>query len=276
MELALLKYSNSTNLGDNIQTLAVAQHVTQTEYKFVDRDFLDRYEGDEVAIVMNGWFTHNPQNWPPSPKITPIFFGFHLTPSAVSIFERHKGYFAKFAPIGCRDQATANIVRTWGVEAYMSGCATMTFPSRRIQPAHPITLFVDQKTRYIAPSSKKGAMRFSHFLPIPMDNEVKLAVAGQFLDFYHKKAGLVVTSRIHCAMPCAAIGIPVIYTGVRDGRTAVIDMIGIPSARTTVFTPLRLNKSRFPTPSFEDTKKRITADLHGRLRQKGIDVRMPN
>ena len=42
MNVALLKYSNTDNIGDDIQTLAVAQHINQ-KYALVDRDFLHRY-----------------------------------------------------------------------------------------------------------------------------------------------------------------------------------------------------------------------------------------
>lgn len=113
MKLALFKYSNSTNIGDNIQTLAVAQHINQ-EYSYIDRDYLNEYDGDKVIVVMNGWFSHIPSNWPPSPKITPIFFGFHMSKSASREFKKYTDYFAKHAPIGCRDESTAKEIASWG------------------------------------------------------------------------------------------------------------------------------------------------------------------
>lgn len=274
MDIALLDYSNTTNIGDNIQTLAVAQHLDQP-YDLVDRDFMHEYDGPPRAVLMNGWFTHEPDNWPPSPKITPIFFGFHMTPKAARKFEKHKAYFQRFAPVGCRDQATADTVRSWGVDAYVSGCATMTFPRREEEPAEPKVFLVEQKARHFHRPERRQAIRVSHILPFPMTSEYKFLAARDLLDLYRRRASLVVTSRIHSAMPCAAMGIPVVYTGVRQGRTKVIDLIGIPSVKTWRFPRTRVAKLPVIVPSFEDFKQRVTANLHARLEAHQIRVRMP-
>ncbi|WP_419913556.1 hypothetical protein [Hoeflea sp.] len=95
MKLGLLKYRSSLNVGDNIQTLAVAQHVKQTDHH-VERDFLNEYDGEECVVVLNGWFSDEPANWPPSDKIHPIFFGFHMSPKAASAYQKHREYFKKY------------------------------------------------------------------------------------------------------------------------------------------------------------------------------------
>ena len=274
MNVALLKYSNTDNIGDDIQTLAVAQHINQ-EYSLVDRDFLHRYVGEPCAVVMNGWFTHQPQNWPPAPAITPIFLGFHLNPKVASEFEKHKAYFERFAPIGCRDQATADIIKSWGVDAYVSGCATMTFPARKNEPAEPKVILVDQNRHHFVGLERRLAIKVGHILPFPIESKVRLEAAENLLDFYRLNAGLVVSSRIHSAMPCAAMGIPVVYTGPREGRTAIIDLIGIPSVRTTRFPRTRIGSLPARRPAFEDVKMRITRDLHARLEAHGVKVRVP-
>jgi hypothetical protein len=274
LKIALLKYSNTTNVGDNIQTLAVAQHVDQ-DYDLVDRDFLSLYDGEPVAVVMNGWFTHEPQNWPPAPKITPIFFGFHLAPQAAAEFGAHRDYFRRFAPIGCRDRATADIVRSWGVDAYVSGCATMTFPVRTSEPTEPKLILADQTHKHFLSRDRQGFIDVTHKLPIYLSTRSKFAAAREILEFYRDNAGMVITSRIHAAMPCAAMGIPVVYTGIREGRTEVVDMIGIRKADTRRFPRTRLAELPAEPLDFEDQKQRITADLHARLSTHGIKVRVP-
>lgn len=225
-------------------------------------------------VVMNGWFTHEATNWPPSDKIIPLFFGFHLTPDAAPFFARHRDYFAKHAPIGCRDEATAGVVRSWGVDAYVSGCATMTFPTRSVEPEDPKLVLVDQTAKHFLKSEKKGSVRITHKFPAYVEkNSLKLDMARTLLDFYRDNAGMVVTSRIHCAMPCAAMGIPVAYTGVRDGRTGVVDIIGIPSLKTRRFPRTRLSQLPANKPSFDSVKQRIIADLHKRLLAHGIVVK---
>ena len=60
VKVGLFCYSNSTNVGDFIQTLAAAQHLDQ-EYHLVDRDFMNQYDGEPMAVrklprqVDNGW-----------------------------------------------------------------------------------------------------------------------------------------------------------------------------------------------------------------------------
>ena len=34
--------------------------------------------GEDVEVIMNAWFMRNPNNWPPSNKIHPIFYAFHI------------------------------------------------------------------------------------------------------------------------------------------------------------------------------------------------------
>ena len=274
MKVALLRYSNSFNIGDEIQSLAVAQHLRQ-EYDFVERDFLNHYDGDPCVVVMNGWFTHNPENWPPAPNITPVFFGFHIVPWVATELAKHKDYFAKFAPIGCRDQATADIVKSWGVDAYVTGCATMTFPTRSREPDRPRIILVDQKARHFVKSEKKGALRFSHKIPRHLTAGTRFEYAKELLDFYRENAGMVVTSRIHCAIPCAAMGIPAVYTGVREGRTAIVHKVGIPSIKLPWFPRRRFADLPIAQPSFEDVKRHLTEDLHRRLTAYGVKVRAP-
>ncbi len=48
MKLALMSYSLSSNFGDEVQTLAIKQHIDQDSFTFVDRDYLSSYDGLEV------------------------------------------------------------------------------------------------------------------------------------------------------------------------------------------------------------------------------------
>ncbi len=253
MRVAVLDYSNTDNIGDNIQSLAVAQHLDQ-EYSYADRDFLNRFTGDPVAVVMNGWFTHEPENWPPSPSIVPIFFGFHLVPAVYEVVAKRKDYLAQFAPIGCRDEATAEVIRSWGIDAYVSGCATMTFPTRSREPRERRLILVDQKRRELTREGRQGAVSVSHMVPSYYSSQLKFAVAKELLNFYRDFAGQVVTTRIHCAMPCTAMGIPVVYAGVQEGRTEVIKMIGVPTVTVRRFPRMNLSKLPFKRPSFEGIK----------------------
>lgn len=275
MKLGLLKYSNTSNIGDNIQTLAVAQHVKFRDH-FVDRDFLSQYDGMDCAVVMNGWFSHEPQNWPPSPKITPIFFGFHIAAEALESFTNHRDYFKKYEPIGCRDQGTADILKSWGVDAYVSGCATMTFKSRDTTPQNGRLMLVDVDKRQFRREKREefaSFVKLSHLHPLKeLRTEIKNGIAADLLQFYRDNASNVVTSRIHCALPCFAMGIPTVYCGVDEYRTKLIERVGIPRIAPQSIGYKKISLEDFNKPDYEDLKQSITNDLKTKLAQVGVET----
>jgi len=70
-------------------------------------------------------------------------------------------------------------------------------------------------------------------LRLPIDNtDIKLAMAEELLKQYRDRARLVITSKIHCAMPCIAMGIPVVFLydtdKQNDYRVKIInDLVGV-------------------------------------------------
>lgn len=280
MKIALLKIDDSINIGDNIQTLAVAQHVGQP-YEYIDRNNLNEYDGEPCVVVFNAWFSNKDENWPPSDKIIPIFHGFHMTPTTAKAYEKHKAYFKKHAPIGCRDQGTADIIKSWGIESYVTGCATMTLPRRKTTPANGRNVLVD-----VNRSEFKNYDDY-HFIVITHvcnnwryhSNDLKIRTAQELLNYYRDQAKCVVTSRIHCAMPCLAMGIPVFYTGVDEYRTRIVDLIGMPRlqfhrSRIPKFgsKPVDFDSLNFEAPDYRDKKIELASHLRDKLKQAGVQL----
>lgn len=277
MKIAALSFQYPTgilaNIGDWIQTLAVEQHLPRVDF-YLDRDSLNTYQGDECLLVMNGWFSHRPEAWPPSDRIVPIFHGFHITPGAVEHYRRHIDYFKKHAPIGCRDQSTLDIVKSWGVEAYLSYCTTLTFPTRTKAPEEELVFLVD------APKLAHRIKRWKEKLSVqhevaPVSSAVQREFAKDLLAMYRDKASLVVTSRIHAAMPCMAMGIPTLYMPKNpDGRTNIINEFGDPSSevienglrellgirRKRIFIKNKINES-FKTQISKKLRSRVEETL---------------
>jgi hypothetical protein len=82
MEISVLGFVGSKNIGDYIQTKAVIDIIDSKKTRILDRENLDKYNEDEIKTIINGWFMENPKNWPPSNKIIPLFISFHINPSA--------------------------------------------------------------------------------------------------------------------------------------------------------------------------------------------------
>lgn len=131
MKYKLLAVSVDTgehvNIGDYIQALAAAQFLPEVD-GFVQRERLKEYDGEACKVIMNGWYMHHTEHWPPSDKIKPLFVAFHINASAKEgmLTEDSINYIKKFQPIGCRDYFTRDLLVSKGVDAYFSACLTLT------------------------------------------------------------------------------------------------------------------------------------------------------
>lgn len=80
IKYAGFNYNGLNNLGDQIQSIAAEKFIPKISKRF-NRDSLSKVlSNDKHLIIMNGWFTHQPQRcFPPSDSIFPIFWGFHIS-----------------------------------------------------------------------------------------------------------------------------------------------------------------------------------------------------
>lgn len=270
MKKALLVYqtnkdTNYFNIGDYIQSLAAAQYFDKIDL-YLNREHLNEYKGEDVEIIMNGWFLHEPINWPPSKKIYPFYVAFHLNLLAKDILNNSQAieHFKRFSPIGCRDYNTVNYLNEKGIDAYFSGCLTLTLCKTYLsrQRRNDYIYFVDpyvripkskyqiifqfikniSKYKILKKLSLKMRSNFSlksllfsscfyydysalfsdevllnakylkhEILDTFKDDDSKFKYAEELLNYY-SNARFVVTSRIHCALPCLSLETPVIYT----------------------------------------------------------------
>ncbi|WP_298366199.1 polysaccharide pyruvyl transferase family protein [uncultured Lutibacter sp.] len=252
MIYGLLKYEENKkffNVGDNIQSLAAKQFIPKVD-KYLSREKLANYKGDKIKLIMNGWFTHNIHDWIPSDDIIPLFVSFHMNNTAAPHMLTKEGvnYLKKHEPIGCRDQFTVEILQEKGIEAYFTGCLTLTLNSYKVEdiertddiyivdPLYGYTTYkkvtydykrflrsIQRRTIFDIGKRKKhlkkilDANLIKQAIYIEQEpssgqytTEEKFEMAEELLNKY-ARAKLVITSRIHCALPCLALGTPVIF-----------------------------------------------------------------
>ncbi len=203
------------NLGDDIQTFAVSQMLPRVD-GYVSREALNQVE-ESCVIPLNGFFM-NSDHWPPAESVKPVFFAFHVTPQAQKVICSKAGiaYLKKWQPIGCRDRGTMALLALHGVETYYSRCVTLTLPRRYSEPEDGkiFVVGVNNKALHAIPEDiRRQAITVSQAkvrLPIT-DTQIKLQLAEKLLNQYRDREKLVITSKIHCAMPCLAMGIPVVF-----------------------------------------------------------------
>ena len=71
---------------------------------------------------------HNAQQWPPSSKIIPFYVAVHFNSTVKDklLSDESIAYLKKYEPIGCRDTNTVKLLQSKGINAYFSGCMTLT------------------------------------------------------------------------------------------------------------------------------------------------------
>jgi polysaccharide pyruvyl transferase len=225
MKFAQLVCTSSRNIGDDIQSIAAARSLPRID-TCIDRERLDALEGsDPVCTIMNAWFMET-DHWPPCALLRPIFVGFHVHPKKRALIAEHGSYLKRFEPIGSRDRDTAEFLNSLGVKAEVTYCLSLTFPFRTKPPVNGKVIIVDAEKIYIPRGLRRNAVRITHTVNI-MSDATKISYAKDLIEFYRNSASLIITTRLHCALPCMAMGIPIVFFGdPTDSRTAIVSDVG--------------------------------------------------
>ena len=234
MKYARLVYGNNKkrmatgqfiNVGDYIQTFAIDKLYERMKIESgkictIDRTKLYEYQGEKVKLPMQGCFGYikGAEVFPLPNGIEPVFFGYssvtkaHYTRKCINTYKKNE-------PVCCRDEGTWKLMRRKGVEAYLTGCLTITLPEREKEPENGKVFLVDAPPtveKYMPEALRKNIVYVTHEIQWNQDNpdaeEQKRieALSQAILERYKNEAALVITSRLHCAAPCMAMGIPVI------------------------------------------------------------------
>jgi len=235
-KIYLIAYKDSPNIGDNFQTLATKKVLKWLWYDigYIDRDEKDTNE--EKIIFINGYYspkTIKNLNLEFSENTKVVFYNIHLAvdtwrldyvknvflkkPEVVSSFNR-------FEPIWCRDEHTKDLLVSQWFNAINNEC---------------ITLLLGKRSKEQSKNAKKLILvDVDEFIPMPkwfnkddieyktqvqsnwegFSNSEKLNLSQEILDYYKDNAKLMITSRFHCAMPCIAMWIPVVFLGDRNSK----------------------------------------------------------
>ena len=212
------------NIGDYIQSLAAKQFLPHVD-QYVDRDLLSKYKGKKINLIMNAWWYIWNKNKNFSKNINPLFVSCHFN-NIENISEDTLLYLKEHEPIGCRDYNTRNFLLNHGIKAYFSGCLTLTFGNTYNVPIDKRdnkVLFVDyildeEKNEHIKNTFLKILSEYvdckteyiQHRVPLNNNISENFKLAEYLLDKY-SKAKLVITTNLHCALPCLAMHTPVVF-----------------------------------------------------------------
>lgn len=221
--IAGLKVSTE-NLEDHIQIIAGLQLLKRlglAPEQWIDRDNkivtaadLDFDDQQPLGILLNGWFKTNPAELPSHPQLTPIYLGFHICSfqSSSLVSPEVLEHYRRFGPIGCGDRYTLSLLKSHGVDAFLSHCLSLTLSFRLNDPDNQVETFIVSRNKRILdylPSTIRSSTFISHYSGTT-DFASNMQRAMELLAIYRLRAKLIVTTMLHCALPAIAMGIPVV------------------------------------------------------------------
>ena len=235
MKYGVLVHKYMHNIGDDIQSYATSKFLPRVDY-MIDREELDSFkpkDDEKVAVIMNAWFLWKKWNWPPSNYIVPMITGMHVAswgidklgcPLNDEFLDGIGGEWMKaYSPVGCRDMHTLEICKSKNIEAYLSGCITLTLPKQKIIKNEKeyicivdLPYLVERKLRKIAKKNKLDVKIITHNLDFDSDKlswEERKKNVEKILTIY-QNAKCVISSRLHVVLPCLAMETPTLC--IRD------------------------------------------------------------
>ena len=224
MKYGLMYYKSTDNIGDDIQTYVAMKFLPHIDY-YIDRESLSCFVPDKkeyVSMIMNGWFIHNKLAWPPSPYINPLLISMHFkdleeTDIGDMYLKGIGGDFLKqYGPVGARDFETIKRLEKNSIDAYFSGCLTLTLEKfSKVKKKKKICL-VDVSNEVISKVKENTNLEIeiiTHSLNQKETEKKNIDERMNDVERILKKyqeSSIVITTRLHCALPCLALGTPVI------------------------------------------------------------------
>ncbi len=211
--------NNTYNIGDDLQSIASMHFLPTVDY-FPFKEQLNTFKtenGDKAKTILNSWYMWKFKNFPPSEDIDPLCISMHFAECCRKkiLTKKTKEWFKEHGPVGCRDMDTRDWLLSNGVDAYFSGCLTLTLNENPKLRENSIwggyILCVDVSNEVVETVKKRtnrpvyviGKNIFSSFYA-----KDRLEISKMYLYLYHQAAA-VVTGNMHASMPSLAVNTPV-------------------------------------------------------------------
>eukprot|EP01084_Bolivina_argentea_P272066 463128_1 len=235
-------HTHDINAGDESQTFSGLQFIPFID-TFIDRDIWTIDNGNEInynnqkileqkniLIFLNAWYGASNMIWPPLSSVQsvmkPLLLSMHFGPKFHSkiLKKKSKLYFtAMNQAIGARDSGTYNLLLNNNIETYFSGDNTLLFTNPYSISNNNI-LIIDVNQEAIDLLIKIIPKIFHRKLVylqqnIPKNEYIFRYNRSRMYRYYYSnnilssiaQSKMVITSRIHCALPSVAMNVSVIF-----------------------------------------------------------------
>ena len=216
----LLKFS-SMNIGDEIQSVAAQRFLPHVD-RLIHRERTDEYRANrKTKVILNAWWLWNEEHFPPSSDIDPLLISMYFRKEVRDTILRPdvREWLAANGPVGARDMSTMRWLHDSGVDAYFSGCLTLTLQGNPGRPRRDYILTVDLPeiaVRAIRERTGRPVYSISRILSAGFAAADRIELARIALQLY-TSAHAVVSPCLHVTLPCLAMGTPVLRIDDGDG-----------------------------------------------------------
>ncbi len=220
--VALTEVGNS---GDELQTFPGLQFLPYVT-DLVDRDF-GLPDSRAEHLFANAWWSY-PSLFPPPSNMTAVFFSVHFSGEfKSSVVSQNMKYFLQYVsqvgPIGARDSPTQTFLDSLKLPTYQSSCFTqMLRPNgnkfNQTKHNRELIMLVDVEPDLLPSAVVKRCQVFKAEVDISekFQHYGRVNHAQRLFSLYSNEAKVVITSRIHSALPASVNGVPVIFVERSD------------------------------------------------------------
>jgi len=179
-----------------------------------------------TLVFVNAWYGDSTQVWPPPPHLDPIYVAVHTesTEKTFARFDPGMQYMSNQWPVGVRDKSTHEYFGSHNVSNFISNCMTTTIVPMCSTRQNRKTMFVvdtgDEFLKDMVPADIiEQTTKVTHK---SMDQEVNSDPIARYLEAFkmlHRyacEASLLITTRLHAALPSAASGTPIVWIKHED------------------------------------------------------------
>ncbi len=232
-----MSYNYTINLGNEIQSIAARQFIPKIDC-YIDHEKIHLFKNPQkVKMIMNGWYLDCLDAWPPSEDIIPLLISMHFNTSVNStrdiiLSDESRDYFSSYGPVGCRDHSTLAVLEEKDIDAYYSGCLTLTLKSQKRENDFKYVVVNSNKSDeiidYLKTKTDLPVYNVNQVTPLSyhkkyLENidlnqkmtsfyrcDEKFLIAENLLNIYDN-ASCVITDRMHAALPSLALNTPVLF-----------------------------------------------------------------
>lgn len=213
----------SGNSGDETQSYPGIQFLPHVD-ELIDRRLLASVNNQtRMRIFLNAWYGDADISFPPALSLDPFLFGMHFSGVFVEKLNDPNviDYFTSYgSPIGARDTTTLHRLQIRNIPVYFSGCPTLLMQRLLPPGASPMDAIVvsdvynDILHSIVPVDLRKKVIRFSQYVNRSIGFHGKFDDSFRYLTLI-SRAKVVITSRIHTALPAVGMGIPVIFVNTK-------------------------------------------------------------